>query len=195
PFTVGYFARICPEKGLHHLIEAFRRLCNTHPEARLRVGGYLGKRDIAYFRDLERGAADLSGAWEYVGSPDRVGKVEFLKSLDVLSVPTDYREPKGIYVLEALANGVPVVQPAHGAFPELLAATEGGLLVAPGDPQDLADRLAELHQNPERRIELGRRGQARVRELFGPTVLAERTLAVLERPRMLNVQQPAVEVT
>ncbi|HVW01957.1 MAG TPA: glycosyltransferase family 4 protein, partial [Planctomycetaceae bacterium] len=111
PFTVGYFARICPEKGLHHLIEAFRRLCNTHPDSRLRVGGYLGKRDIAYFRDLERGAADLSGAWEYVGSPDRAGKVEFLKSLDVLSVPTDYREPKGIYVLEALANGVPVVQP------------------------------------------------------------------------------------
>ena len=50
-------------------------------------------------------------------------------TIDVLSVPTTYREPKGLYVLEALANGVPVVQPRHGSFPELIEATGGGLLV------------------------------------------------------------------
>ena len=49
--------------------------------------------------------------------------MKILKSLDVLSVPTVYQEPKGLYVLEALANGIPVVQPRHGAFPELLEAT------------------------------------------------------------------------
>jgi glycosyltransferase involved in cell wall biosynthesis len=56
-------------------------------------------------------------------------------------VPTSYREPKGLYVLEALANGVPVVQPKHGSFPELIEATGGGLLVNPEDPQDHARSL------------------------------------------------------
>ena len=60
--------------------------------------------------------------------------MRFLQGLDVLSVPTTYREPKGLYVLEALANGVPVVQPRHGSFPELIEATGGGLLVNPDDP-------------------------------------------------------------
>ena len=67
-------------------------------------------------------------------SPDHADKVRFLQSLDVLSVPTTYREPKGLYVLEALANGVPVVQPRHGSFPELIEATGGGLLVEPERP-------------------------------------------------------------
>ncbi|MGE3316706.1 MAG: glycosyltransferase family 4 protein, partial [Planctomycetaceae bacterium] len=118
-FTVGYFARICPEKGLHQLIEAFRLLHRDHPNTRLRAGGYLGVRDRKYFGDLMAGARDLGPAFDYIGSPvTHADKVRFIKSLDVLSVPTVYREPKGIYVLEALANGVPVVQPRHGAFPE-----------------------------------------------------------------------------
>ena len=62
----------------------------------------------------------------------------------MLSVPTTYREPKGLFVLEALAAGVPVVQPDHGAFPEVLAEVGGGLLHRPEDPQHLAERLHEL---------------------------------------------------
>src|SRR4029079_10839328 len=96
-------------------------------------------------RELSKGAADLGSAFRYVGSPPgHVEKVAFLQSLDVLSVPTEYREPKGLYVLEALANGVPVVQPRHGAFPELIEATGGGLLVDPLDPEALARALEEL---------------------------------------------------
>jgi glycosyltransferase involved in cell wall biosynthesis len=105
--------------------------------------------------------------------------VDFLKLLDVLSVPTTYREPKGLYVLEALANGVPVVQPRHGAFPELLAATEGGLLVNPDDPTDLARELIELIANPTRRFELAHRGQRAVHADFNTTRMAERTAAAL----------------
>ena len=67
--------------------------------------------------------------------------------LDVLSVPTTYREPKGLYVLEALANGVPVVQPRHGSFPELIEATGGGLLVPPGDAHALASALRQFWSN------------------------------------------------
>ena len=179
PFTIGYFARICPEKGLHQLMDAFRLLHQKYPRTRLRAGGYLGPRDQEYFRGVVRAAADLGGAFEYVGSPDREGKVAFLKSLDVLSVPTVYREPKGIYVLEALANGVPVVQPRHGAFPEMLEATAGGLLVEPGNPADLARAFEELLNNPDLRLRLARTGQENVRRRFDSNALARGTLEVL----------------
>ena len=75
---------------------------------------------------------DLSEDFEYCGEVDRRQKIELLNSIDVLSVPTIYNEPKGLFVLEAFANGVPVVQPRHGAFPELTEATEGGRVVEPG---------------------------------------------------------------
>ena len=73
----------------------------------------------------------------------------------MLSVPTAYQEAKGIYVLEAWARGVPVVQPNHGSFPELLEMTGGGVLVPPNDPQALANGIAGLLVDREKRLELG----------------------------------------
>lgn len=178
-FTVGYFARVCKEKGLHQIIDAFRILHARHPNTRLRAAGYLGPRDRAYFQKLRKSARDLGTAFEYAGSPEtHRDKVEFLKTLDVLSVPTVYREPKGLYVLEALANGVPVVQPAHGAFPEMLEATGGGLLVSPGDPEDLAHALEELMKDPAGRLQFARRGRAAVHAHYNDSAMARRTLEI-----------------
>jgi glycosyltransferase involved in cell wall biosynthesis len=176
PFTIGYFARICPEKSLHLLIDAFRIVHRQQPRTRLLAAGYLGKRDQAYFDDATNSARDLGEAFRYVGSPPgHVEKVAFLKSLDVLSVPTIYREPKGLYVLEALANGVPVVQPRHGAFPEMLEATGGGLLVNPHDAADLARGLLELVADPRRRFELAQSGHRSVHGRFNPSIMAVAT--------------------
>lgn len=181
PFTVGYFARLCPEKGLHLLIEAFARLHAKHPRTRLRVGGYLGERDRQYFEHVRSQASHLGAAFEFVGSPASQGeKVEFLKSLDVLSVPTVYREPKGLSILEALANGVPVVQPAHGAFPELLEATRGGLLFEPGNLDDLVAKLESLLLNPDERLRLAGTGQSRVRETYSSQAMAEQSLRLFD---------------
>jgi glycosyltransferase involved in cell wall biosynthesis len=183
-FTVGYFARICPEKGLHRLVEAFRILHARHPNTRLVAGGYLGKRDRKYFKDVLRSARPLGDAFHYAGSPDaQAEKSELLKSFDVFSVPTEYHEPKGLPVLEALANGTPVVQPRHGAFPELIEATGGGLLVEPNDPQELADALEALLLDPQRRLELARAGHANVRRHFTEAALAAASLAVFEQTR------------
>jgi glycosyltransferase involved in cell wall biosynthesis len=182
PFTVGYFARICPEKGLHLLVEAFRILRQTPgtPPCRLKASGWLGENNRAYFNDLHQKlkAWGLADSFEHVESPDHASKVRFLHGIDVLSVPTVYREPKGLYVLEALANGVPVVQPRHGSFPELVEATGGGLLANPEDPEDLARGLLRLRDNPAHREELGRKGKERVHQRFHAGRMAQETVAV-----------------
>lgn len=185
PLTIGYFARICPDKGLHILVEAFRML-KKMPEAppcRLRISGYLGANDRPYLARLmtQLEQDGLAGSVEHVPSPDHAGKLSFLQSLDVLSVPTTYREPKGLYVLEALANGVPVVQPRHGSFPELIEATGGGILVKPDDPADLAAGLFRLLHDPAQRRELGQKGKQAVHARFHAANMARDTLAVYRR--------------
>ncbi|MCX7420605.1 MAG: glycosyltransferase family 4 protein [Planctomycetia bacterium] len=184
PFTVGYFARLCPEKGLHLLVEAFVRFHAKHPRTRLRVSGYLGDRDRSYFEQVRSQAARLGSAFEFVGSPaTQAEKVEFLKSLDVLSVPTVYREPKGLSILEALANGVPVVQPAHGAFLELIKATQGGLLFEPGNVDDLTAQLELLVSDPNLRERLSKTGQQQTREKFSAEAMAQQSVRLFERMR------------
>src|SRR5262249_55577167 len=87
-------------------------------------------------------------------------------------------EPKGLYILEALANGVPVVQPRHGSFPELVEATGGGRLVEPEKPNDLAQGLRRLFDKPKMRAEIGQRGKERVHERFYAAKMALETVAV-----------------
>jgi glycosyltransferase involved in cell wall biosynthesis len=185
PLTIGYFARICPEKGLHHLVDAYIKLRSMPdtPAYRLRVSGWLGKANVGYFADQcdKLKNADLLDDFEHVQSPDHATKVRFLQSIDVLSVPTTYREPKGLYLLEAWANGIPVVQPAHGAFPELIEATGGGLLVPPDDPDSLASALRHLLASHEERHRLGRAGHDAVRERFDASAMTKATIQVLER--------------
>jgi glycosyltransferase involved in cell wall biosynthesis len=185
PFTIGYFARICPEKGLHVLVEAFRILRQTPgaPPARLRVSGWLGENQRPYLNDLRQRLQShgLGEFFEHTECPDHASKVRFFQSLDVLSVPTVYREPKGLYVLEALANGVPVVQPRHGSFPELIEATGGGLLVKPEDPDDLARGLRELLDDASCREQLGRKGQEAVQQQFTAANMAVNTVALYDR--------------
>ncbi|WP_145195607.1 glycosyltransferase family 4 protein [Thalassoglobus polymorphus] len=181
PYTIGYFARVAPEKGVHHLVNGFVELRRIIPDAQLKVGGFLGPQFQKYLNDAFASAGEHASAIEYIGSPQtHKEKVEFLNSVDVLSVPTEFLEPKGIYVLEALANGVPVVQPRHGSFPEIIEATEGGLLVTPKDPTALAEGLAELHES-SRRIKFAKRGWEQVRSAYSPEAMAARTTEILEQ--------------
>lgn len=180
-FRIGYFARICPEKGLDLLIEAVRRLRQTFPNVRLVAGGFLGPRDQQWFDRLLNESQDLGESFTYAGSPSQHHeKVELLKSFDVLSVPCPYREPKGIYVLESLACGVPVVQPEHGAFPEMLAQTGGGILFQPGKIDSLVDCLGRLISDPELLAGLSADGKAGVRKAFSLEAMTNRTLQVFE---------------
>jgi glycosyltransferase involved in cell wall biosynthesis len=190
PLTIGYFARICPEKGFHNLIDAFVRLRRMPgaPAARLRASGWLGENARAFFHEqvAQLEAAGLAADFEYVDAPTHADKVRFFQSIDVLSVPTTYREPKGLYVLEAWANGVPVVQPRHGTFPELIEPTGGGILVEPDDPLALTEGLRRILENHALRDQAGRAGEAAVRELFTAGAMARGVVSVLEHSTRLS---------
>jgi glycosyltransferase involved in cell wall biosynthesis len=185
PFTVGYLARIAPEKGLLGLCDAyvrFRRMPGVE-QAQLEVAGYLAPDQRKYLDESQRrlAQAGFGGEFHYRGSPSREQKIEFLRGLDVLSVPTVYVEPKGLFLLEAMACGVPVVQPNHGAFPEMLSKTRGGVLVEPGSVDSLADGLYKLWKQPSMRAELGQNGFRGVREHYSIRHSADRMLDVYER--------------
>lgn len=182
---VGYLARVCPEKGLHVLVDAFARLARMPgmERASLHVAGWLGNGDREFFNKQvsKLRQVGLAERFQYAGVLERSEKLNFLRSLNVLSVPTVYREPKGIFVLEALASGVPIVQPDHGAFPELVAGTGGGRLVRPEDADHLAVTLYELLIDGEQRRELAARGRAAVHRDYSAATMAERTLDVYQR--------------
>ena len=171
PPTIGYLARMCPEKGLHTLVDAFvaLRRRGTLPGLHLAVAGTCVRADEVYVEEqrAKLEAAGLAADAEFFPNIEREDKLRFLASLSVLSVPATYGESFGLYVLEALAAGVPVVQPRHGAFPEVLAATGGGTLVEPDDATSLADGLEQLLRNPERRRALATAGRNTVLERFG----------------------------
>ena len=185
PLTVGFFARICPEKGFHRAVEAFIRMRQQPgaPLAKLKVSGWLGPNNRTYYDDQVNRltAAGLLADFEHIECPSHDDKVCFMRSIDVLCVPTVYREPKGLYVLEAWANGVPVVQPAHGAFPELIESTGGGLLVAPDSIDALADGLRTMLTDHDFRDRAGRAGEAAVRERFTADVMASDTITLLNQ--------------
>ena len=192
PFTVGYFARVAPEKGLHVLVEAYRRMRKRPGSegSRLLAAGYLPPEHQDYL-DEARGvlqAAGLGAEFEYRGELDRAAKVAFFHELDVLSVPTTYKEPKGMFLMEALASSVPVVQPRRGAFPEIIESTGGGLIVEADDPDALADGLLALKQDPVLAASLGAAGASGVRQHYTVARMADQVETVYRE--VAGVGQP-----
>ena len=177
--AIGYFGRIAPEKGLHVLVDAFIRL-----------------RRRAACRDRDYGCQDFWARISTNTSPANERNSSMPASKTALSMlnrrhcgtkysscnrstfsPSQavFREPKGLYVLEMLAHGVPVVQPEHGPFPELIQATGGGRLVLREDPQTLAETLLELLNDEPQCRRLGQAGRAAIEREFTDVVMARRT--------------------
>ena len=182
PFTVGFLARIAPEKGLDVLAEAYRLLRKELPAARLEVAGYMATDCKPYLADVQRRLTDagLADEFRYHGVLDRADKIAFLRKLDVMSVPATYDEPKGVSLLEAMACGVPLVQPDRGAFTEIVQSTGGGILVRPDDPQHLADGILKLARDKKLAEEFGANGFRGVREHYSAAHMADRLLEAYE---------------
>lgn len=182
---LGYFARMCRDKGLDLLVETFIELKrrNTVPGLKLKVGGGCGPGDepfVAQLKEHLRRAGYLDDV-SFHPNLTREEKVAFLQSLSVFSVPALYGEGFGLYLIEALAAGVPVVQPRHAAFPELVEATGGGV-IAEANAASLAGAIETLLRDPARLNALRESGQRAVMERFTVDQMAkgvEEALAAL----------------
>ncbi|MEM7199041.1 MAG: glycosyltransferase family 4 protein [Planctomycetota bacterium] len=184
PPTIGFLARMCEDKGLGRLVQAFAQLKRrgSVEGLRLHVAGVMLREDQTYVDRMRRTLQDASCLDDAQFSPNitRAEKLAFLSSCRALSVPSTCGEAFGLFVLEALAAGVPVVQPQHGAFPELIEATRGGLLCAADDPKGeaLADALEQLFLDPPRAQDLADHGHRAVHARFSAERMAEEFAAV-----------------
>ena len=183
--TVGYLAKLVPEKGLHLIIDAVAKLREIPDLAntRLAVAGWSGGDQAEYARkEIER-ATKLLGPKGFTchGEVTREQKIEFLHDVDVLSVPSPYKDPKGLYAMEAMASGTPVVLPDHGAFPELIQRTGGGKLFAADNIESLVEALADLIRNNQLRTDLGLAGQASISEKHSADVAAHATWEIYKQ--------------
>jgi len=168
--TIGFLSRMCPERGPERLVEAFILLKRNEKlrPVKLRVCGGRMSCDEPFLERLRHKltAAGVLADVEFLPLFDPASKLEFLRSLSVLSVPEDKPVAYGLYVLEALAMGVPVVEPAQGCFPETLALTGGGVLYEPNTPERLAEALTPLLLDPQAARRLGAEGRAGVVKAF-----------------------------
>jgi glycosyltransferase involved in cell wall biosynthesis len=178
PPTIGFLSRLARSEGLPLLAEAFLILKQDRRLAPLKLaatGGQTGD-DHRMLREVQRRLRRAGVLADFAVQPafDRPRRLEFLQSLSLISVPVLKGDACGMYLLEALASGVPFVQPRLGAFPEIFEATRGGLLYDRQDPPALAAALAELLLDPARARQLAARGREAVLQKFSAEEAARR---------------------
>jgi glycosyltransferase involved in cell wall biosynthesis len=185
PPVIGYLERQCRDKGLHTLVEAFIILKKNErvPHLKLRIAGGKTADDEPFVQEMRQRLIEegFSDDAEFLGKLNRNERLDFLRTISVMSVPAEHQEAFGIYIIEALASGVPVVQPRHGAFPELLEIARGGLLCEPNDANSLATAIEKLLLNPQQARELGSQGRKTVFANFSMEQMAHEILRVMEK--------------
>jgi len=181
PPVLGFFARMCPEKGLDTVVSAFidLRRRGTLPGLRLKVGGGCGPGDQAFvaLQHARLREAGLEADASFHPNVTREEKVAFLASLDVLSVPARFSEAFGLYLVEAMAAGTPVVQPDVCGFREIIETAGGGELCGPNTVPALANTLEKLLEDPARARALGEAGRRGVEACFSDAVMAREVMA------------------
>lgn len=177
PPAIGFLAALIPAKGLETIIDAFilLRQRGNHPGLRLKIAGSSVPGCEGFVHSMERKLkeAGCRDAFDLATNISREEKLHFFTQLDVFSVPATYGESFGLYVIEAMASSVPVVQPNHAAFPEILGNTGGGLLCKPDDVTDLADTLSQLLSDQEGARFMGQQGRKAVFDHYSSRRMAE----------------------
>jgi glycosyltransferase involved in cell wall biosynthesis len=166
--SVGYLCRINYMNGFDKIVDAFIKLKSgeTFKNLSLHVcGGYTGD-DKPFIRKQIKKIRDHGYESSVKIYPEFQGnaKLEFFANIDIMSVPVRKHDGYGLYILEANAAGVPVVQPATGAFPEIVEKTNGGIIYTPDTVQDLSLNLDKLLVDKDLRRRLGADGMKGVSE-------------------------------
>jgi glycosyltransferase involved in cell wall biosynthesis len=169
---IGTVANLTEQKGLPHLIEAAAIVRDTHPAATFRLigGGHLH----------ETLAAQIAA----LGLQDRVKLLGFqpdatslMAEFDIFVLPSLW-EPFGMVLLEAMANGVPVVATDVDGVADVVVHNETGLLVPPADPRALAEAIVRLLSSPRLGQAMGKRGRERCSRVFSIEKMTQRFAAV-----------------
>lgn len=199
PPVLGCYARMAEGLGLDTVVDAFLTLRRRTRFAglRLRAGGGATARDRDYLRRLheriERAGAAADA--EFVEEFDPPGRFDFLRTLTIFSAPSTIEDAYGLNLVEAMAAGVPVLQPRRGAFPEIVAESGGGLIYEPATPDGLAAAAAALLDDPDRLRALAAAGREAAR---GPFSIGQTTAATLaayaEAVRRRTSDNPSREV-
>jgi glycosyltransferase involved in cell wall biosynthesis len=164
--SVGYFCRINSQNGFDKLVDAFIELKSGTelPGLTLHVtGGFTGDDKPFIAEQIKK--IKTAGLKSFVKLyPEFHGnsKQEFFSSIDVMSVPVRKYDGYGLYILEANAAGVPVIQPATGAFPEIVERTRGGITYSPDNISALSDGLVKLLHDKDLLNKLGTEGKENV---------------------------------
>jgi glycosyltransferase involved in cell wall biosynthesis len=184
PRAIGYLSRICEENGFGILVDAFIRL-KTDPgfkDLKLKVTGGMTGDDKSFLKqqmkNLEKNnlLMDIEIQHEFTQDDLKI----FFKSLSVLSVPVLKGEAFGLYQIEALASGIPLVQPDLGAFPEVILASGGGVVYHPNTAEALSGKLAEVLSDPIKLNEMSLAGHKAVEDKFNCRKLTLQMLNVYE---------------
>ncbi len=182
PPVIGYLARMIREKGVQLLVDAFIHLRKElkHPDARLHIAGAVTAGDEKLVAQLKQQLAGADLANEATWSPNisRDEKARMLASLTLFSVPATYPEAFGLYLVEALACGVPVVQPDASSFREIVATSGAGVLVPPNDPAALASAWHDLLQRPDSLQNFRQQARHAAEQFYGLEAMRERFLTL-----------------
>jgi glycosyltransferase involved in cell wall biosynthesis len=170
PPVIGFLERLSRGQGLGLLMDAFIALKRMpqFQNLRLRATGGCTPADQRFRGEIQAKlrSEGMDGAVEFIEDFQLAQRGEFLRSLSVLSVPVPGGEAFGLQLLEAMAQGVPVVQPAEGSYPEIVHATGGGVLYDPKTPGGLTQALQSLLEHPDEARRLGHQGRAAILEKF-----------------------------
>jgi glycosyltransferase involved in cell wall biosynthesis len=182
--VIGYLSRMCEENGLAVLVDAFILLKQNQEfdAVKLKITGGKTGDDEHFIKEQKQkiSKARLEDSVFWVEEFEGDERQKFFDSVRLISVPVLNGEAFGLYMLEAMASGIPMLQPALGAFPEVIKASGGGLIYSENNPVHLAEALASLILNDEKLQELSDAGIAGVKEHFDIHAQARKMVAIYD---------------
>jgi glycosyltransferase involved in cell wall biosynthesis len=191
--SIGYVSRMCFENGMDILVDAFFLMKKKEEFSDVKLiltGGSTGD-DKKFLSDIRSQIREhgLQDQVEFHEDFEEQGLRDYFEKVSVVTVPVRNGEAFGIYLLECMASGIPVVQPALGAFPEIIELTKGGVIYEENTPETLASSLEKLLSDQEELDRLSRAGKEGVDKHFHIDMQAKRMVKVYESAMKNNINK------
>lgn len=184
PQVIGFLSRRNKSNGFEIVIDAFIEL-KQKPEFRdvlLKVtGGKTADDDKFLQKQIKK--LEQKGFHhdiEFIDDFRTESLKHFFNKISVLTVPVLKGEAFGLYQLEALASGIPIVQPNLGAFPEIVKETQAGAIFEPNTPTALAAKLAEVLGNKEKLSAFSKNGRNSILNKYNTDITTKQMLDIYE---------------